>query len=140
MELHKLRSTESKFSEEVKLKSVKMYLLEGVPKVKIIRWAGVTFGGLDKWINKYGERILSENYPQEIDSLVSSELVMSQTKSKDPEDLHRQIQELQKQLERANLKVSLLETMIDIAENDLHIPIRKKSGSQPSKEKHTKKK
>ena len=39
-----------------------------------------------------------------------------------------------------NLKVSLLETMIDIAENDLHIPIRKKSGSQPSKEKHTKKK
>jgi transposase-like protein len=140
MELHKLRSTESKFSEEVKLKSVKMYLLEGVPKVKIIRWAGVTFGGLDKWINKYGERILSENYPQEIDSLVSSELVMSQTKSKDPEDLHRQIQELQKKLERANLKVSLLETMIDIAENDLHIPIRKKSGSQPSKEKHTKKK
>jgi hypothetical protein len=83
---------------------------------------------------------LSEKYPQEIDSLVSSELVMSQTKSKDPEDLHRQIQELQKQLERANLKVSLLETMIDIAENDLHIPIRKKSGPQPSKEKHTKKK
>lgn len=140
MELHKLHSAESKFSEEVKLKSVKMYLLEGVPKVKIIRWAGVTFGGLDKWINKYGERILSENYPQEIDSLVSSELVMSQTKSKEPEDLQRQIQELQKQLERANLKVSLLETMIDIAENDMHIPIRKKSGPQPSKEKHTKKK
>lgn len=140
MELHKLHSAPPKFSEEVKFKAVKMYLLEGVPKSKIIRWAGVTFGGLDKWINKFGSDVLAKNYPAEVDSVVFSEPTMSPSKSKEPEDLQRQIQELQKQLERANLKVSLLETMIDIAENEMHIPIRKKSGPQPSKEKHTKKK
>ena len=140
MELHKLHSAPPKFSEAVKFKAVKMYLLEGVPKSKIIRWAGVTFGGLDKWINKFGSDVLAKNYPAEVDSIVFLEPTMSPSKSKEPEDLQRQIQELQKQLERANLKVSLLETMIDIAENEMHIPIRKKSGPQPSKEKHTKKK
>lgn len=140
MELHKLHSAPPKFSEAVKFKAVKMYLLEGVPKSKIVRWAGVTFAGLDKWINKFGSDVLAKNFPPEVDSVVFSEPSMSPSKSKEPEDLQRQIQELQKQLDRANLKVSLLETMIDIAENEMHIPIRKKSGPQPSKEKHTKKK
>lgn len=140
MELHKLHSVSRTFAETIKFKAVKMYLLEGMPKSNIARWAGVSVAGLNKWINKFGSDVLAKNYPAEVDSVVFSEPTMSPSKSKEPEDLQRQIQELQKQLERANLKVSLLETMIDIAENEMHIPIRKKSGPQPSKEKQTKKK
>jgi len=42
-------------------------------------------------------------------------------------------QELQKRIKELELKVEALETMIDIAEEQLHIDIRKKSGSQQSK-------
>lgn len=42
-------------------------------------------------------------------------------------------QELQKRIKDLELKVEVLETMIDIAEEQLHIDIRKKSGSQQSK-------
>ena len=49
------------------------------------------------------------------------------------QELQKRIKELEAQLEYSNLKVEALETMIDIAEEQLHIDIRKKSGSQQSK-------
>ncbi|MEX2396857.1 MAG: hypothetical protein WD491_07525, partial [Balneolales bacterium] len=45
---------------------------------------------------------------------------------KTPEQLQKQIKELEKQLEMARLKAEGYEIMIDIAENELNIPIRKK--------------
>ena len=48
-------------------------------------------------------------------------------------DLQKQIKELEAALRLSNLKVEALETMIDIAEEQLHIDIRKKSGSQQLK-------
>lgn len=48
-------------------------------------------------------------------------------------DMSKRIKELEAQLRLSNLKVEALETMIDIAEEQLHIDIRKKSGSQRSK-------
>lgn len=44
--------------------------------------------------------------------------------------MEKRIKELEEQLRLSQLKVELLETMIDIAEDQLHIDIRKKSGSQ----------
>ena len=58
----------------------------------------------------------------------------------DSENLLRRIKDLENKLELANLKAELLDTMIDIAEEELHIPIRKKYGPQPSKGKHKSKK
>ena len=48
----------------------------------------------------------------------------------EPVQLSTRIRELEKALELANLKVSGLETMINIAEDQLKINIRKKSGSK----------
>lgn len=45
-------------------------------------------------------------------------------------EMEKRIKELEEQLRLSKLKVELLETMIDIAEDELHIDIRKKSGSQ----------
>jgi hypothetical protein len=42
--------------------------------------------------------------------------------------LEKRIRELEKQLERAQMKNVALDTMIDIAENDYKLEIRKKSG------------
>jgi hypothetical protein len=44
------------------------------------------------------------------------------------------IKELQKALEMANLKITSLEIMIDIAEDELNVDIRKKSGTKQPEE------
>lgn len=44
--------------------------------------------------------------------------------------LETRIKELEKQLERSKLKNLAIETMVDIAESEFKINIRKKSGSK----------
>lgn len=46
--------------------------------------------------------------------------------------IQEQVLELERQLEQAKLKIAGLETMIDIAEQELKISIRKKSGTKQS--------
>lgn len=48
--------------------------------------------------------------------------------------LSKQVLELQKALEKANLKIDGLQTMIQISEEELKIKIRKKPGAKLSKE------
>jgi transposase-like protein len=48
--------------------------------------------------------------------------------------LAKQVLDLTKELEKAKLKISSLETMIEVSEQDLHIKIRKKPGAKQSKE------
>jgi hypothetical protein len=54
--------------------------------------------------------------------------VMSDKEKQRLEALQKQIKELEKQLENAQMKNVALETMIDVAEEQLRIKIRKKSG------------
>ena len=48
----------------------------------------------------------------------------------DPKDLQKRIKELERQLENAQLKAEGYELMIEIAEKELKIPIRKKSDTK----------
>lgn len=48
----------------------------------------------------------------------------------DPRDLHKRIKELERQLKNAQLKAEGYELMIEIAEKELKIPIRKKSDTK----------
>jgi len=50
-----------------------------------------------------------------------------------PEELQKKIQELEAALEEANFKTQAYSTMIDVAEKELKIKIRKKSSTKPSK-------
>src|SRR5689334_5590972 len=58
-------------------------------------------------------------------------LQLSQANSSPPEDQaqHNSLKELEKKLSDANLKIAALEIMIEIAEKDLGIEIRKKPGT-----------
>jgi hypothetical protein len=51
---------------------------------------------------------------------------VSQPNTDDPIALQRRVKELEKQLENAQLKAEGYELMIEIAEKELKIPIRKK--------------
>ena len=54
--------------------------------------------------------------------------VMTEKEKQKVEALRQQLQKLEKQLEDAQMKNIALETMIDLAEDQLKISIRKKSG------------
>lgn len=54
--------------------------------------------------------------------------VMSEKEKQRLECLQKQVKELEKQLENAQMKNVALETLIDVAEEQLKIQIRKKSG------------
>ena len=54
--------------------------------------------------------------------------VMTEKEKQKLEALQKQLKELEKQLENAQMKNVALETMIDVAEEQLKIKIRKKSG------------
>jgi transposase len=65
-------------------------------------------------------------------TLGSQALVPLDTDHKDlnPQDLLKRIKELEKQLETSQLKAEGYEIMIEIAEKELNIPIRKKSDTK----------
>lgn len=57
-------------------------------------------------------------------------LPVKEEKEQNPEELKKRIKELEKQLETARIKAEGYELMIEIAEKELQIPIRKKSGTK----------
>jgi len=65
---------------------------------------------------------------------LSNELVSSMTENEKSNALDKKVKELTKALELSRLKTDSLETMIKVAEEDLHIKIKKKRGTKQSKE------
>lgn len=58
------------------------------------------------------------------------EILDTENSNQDPVELQKRIKELEKQLETAQLKAEGYELMIEIAEKELKIPIRKKSDTK----------
>lgn len=80
---------------------------------------------LPKWDYKMLIRRWQNRYS---DTIHLSLRAMSAKERTDIKALEKRIRELEKQLERAQMKNVALDTMIDIAENDYKLEIRKKSG------------
>lgn len=111
---------------------IKEYLTGQYSKVEI--WKKYTgqdneHGKLLDWMRKLGY-ISDQSKVRTIKPFNPVSLIMSQKPSDDPIELQRRIKELEKQLESAQLKAEGYELMIEIAEKELNIPIRKKSGTK----------
>ena len=78
---------------------------------------------------KYTE-ILKRWQERYSDELHVSLSFMSSKDRANSKELEKRIKALEKQLEKAKMKNIALETLIDVAETELKIPIRKKSGSK----------
>jgi transposase-like protein len=61
---------------------------------------------------------------------VAEEAISNMTENSKTRILAKQVQDLTKQLEKANLKIIGLQTMIEVSEQELHIKIRKKPGTK----------
>ncbi len=79
-----------------------------------------------KWIRKF---------EKEAQRAIPEPFLLSEMKQEElsPEELQKRIKELEKALEDANFKADAYSTMIDIAEKELKINIRKKSATKQSK-------
>lgn len=87
-------------------------------------------GQILDWMRKLGY-ISGERKRSLIKPVYPPRLVVKQSNTDDdPIALQRRIRELEKQLEDAQLKAEGYELMIEIAEKELKIPIRKKSGTK----------
>jgi transposase-like protein len=120
-------------SEAEKKMIVREALTPGVVRQELLRKYSIrSMTSLYRWIEKYGDTILVEQL-----GLMSkpSESSAEQQKSLEGDaELRKRIAELEQALFKAELKSELLEAMIDIAEKDLKLPIRKKFGPQQSQE------
>lgn len=116
---------------------IKEYLSGNYSKVEIWRkYTGQTVehGKMLHWMRMLG-------YSDRIEKPIKRRLSLDSTKQEqsvlatddnpqDPKDLQKRIKELERQLENAQLKAEGYELMIEIAEKELKIPIRKKSDTK----------
>ena len=72
-------------------------------------------------------------FEKEQDELLSSQQMENSQSNADPQ-AEKSGKDVEAELQRAKAKIATLETMIDIAEKQFNIEIRKKSGTKPSSE------
>ncbi len=95
---------------------VEEYLKGGISLRELCRKYGVKLATLHRWVKDYEQ---------------SGGLVGVVTnRSKAMQEMSKDVKRLQRELYEARLHVKLMETMIDVAEKELGVPIRKKSGAR----------
>jgi transposase len=125
-----------KFTEEEKRFIIEDYLSSGKTKVDI--WYKYTgyheeHGSLLRWMRQLG---YDTGISPRIHNFASNSLVMKKkesTESFETLQLQKRIEELEKRLQDAEMKAIAFSTMVDIAEEEFNIPIRKKLNTKASK-------
>lgn len=113
------------FSDVLKRRIIQEVLSGSISKEGARRQYGIRGkSAILKWMRKFG-------YASNFDSITFR--MKSKELPENPEQLKRRIVELKKALEEAKLSSKFYSTMIDVAEKEFKIPIRKKSVTKQSK-------
>jgi transposase len=90
-------------------------------------------GKITMWMRKFG---IEDKYIKNTNFEIMSKLKKEKEVASDEFEtlqLKKRIAELEKQLQAAEMKAIAFSTMVDIAEKEFNIPIRKKHNTKPSK-------
>ena len=131
------------FTEEEKHKIIQELISTQCTKVEI--WEKYTgeeeeHGQLLRWMKQLGyntgiktrrPNIVSNLYPMAQKKIKPDKPVNTEDESFENLQLKKRIAELEKQLKDAELKAIAFSTMVDIAEKEFKIPIRKKLNTKP---------
>jgi transposase-like protein len=123
------------FSDEEKIAIIEEYLSSGKSKKEI--WQRHTgrdqeHGAILKWMRTFG-------FSQETTSVLRNNYQMKKTNQEAPLDafetaqLKRRIEDLESKLKEAEMKAIAFSTMIDLAEDEFKLKIRKKFDTKPFK-------
>lgn len=94
------------------------YLTGGTTYRKLGAKYGIDFRRVHSWVMKYQGKSVRKEKPQKQVAFLENE------------ELPTDVKQLQKELRKVNLHNKLLNAIIDIAEEQLKIDIRKKSGTK----------
>jgi transposase-like protein len=115
-----------RYPDEFKIRIVKEYLTTDASRTELAKKYGFGAGGtLNKWIRIFGGGINEKIEPQVLRAMSEE-----RKHSKKTDDQQARIKQLEQALAQEQLKTEALNTMIDIAEEQFNIPIRKKAGSK----------
>ena len=98
---------------------VEEYLKGGISLRELSAKHGIGSATIHRWVKSY-------EGGGDADGAIMRRRMRAAVMGEMPEDVKR----LQRELYEARLHAKLLETMIDIAENEMGVPIRKKSGAK----------
>lgn len=124
------------FSAEEKRIIIQDYLSGNESKREVFeRYTGYSeeHGKLLKWMRQYG---ISDKYVKSstfTDMSKKKSSIAADSKDFEKLQLTKRVEELEKKLKEAEMKAIAFSTMVDIAEKEYKIPIRKKYNTKPSK-------
>lgn len=125
------RSSAIEYSESFKRKVVEEYLATGGTKTYLLAKYGIKFrSAVQTWMKQLGYSDLYQRVPYlEMKNHIELAAKFSKTSQDSPlvpAELEKRIKELERQLEDEKLRSEAYRRMIDIAEKELNVSIRKK--------------
>ncbi len=117
------------YSKEFRERVLTAYYNSNEPVDMIARRFQVKRDTVSSWV--YRKRVTSN--PKESSKFVVSSIIPMKEEKLPIEAMEERIRELEQQLAKEKMRSTCLDTMIDIAERELKIDIRKKSGAKQSK-------
>jgi transposase-like protein len=121
-----MRRKVNQFTDGFKFMVIQEYLNSDISQKELMEKHGIRGDGcIPNWMRKFGGNKVT-------DEQISIQKAMSKEVDKTPQErkLEAKIKELEKALEQERLRTLALDTMINVAERDLKISIRKKSGTK----------
>jgi|SRR5664280_2590299 len=121
-----MRTNVNKFTDDFKLMVVQDYVSSGISKEELKRKYDFTgCNNIYRWMRKFG---LSK--PSEDQIKLHRFMANEQQKSTSEQELELRVKKLEEDLKLEQFRTKALNTMIDIAERELKVDIRKKSGAK----------
>lgn len=123
------RKPGQRYEESYKLEVVKYYYDHGEDRKATLQKYGIDHSCLRDWLLRY------QNSEKVVTLLTQIEKEMAKKYKQLPKDTtaaQAEYEKLQRELELEKLKSAALSQMIDLAEDEFKLPIRKKSGARQS--------
>jgi transposase len=114
------------YTDDFRLKVVNEYLMTEATFSDMQKKYGIKSSStISDWIRKFGL-----NKPTQREIEIQNAMKEQSGKTPREQELELEVKNLQKELEKERLRTLALNTMIDIAERDLKIKVRKNSGAK----------
>ncbi|ANE51818.1 hypothetical protein [Flavisolibacter tropicus] len=120
------------YSEAFRRKVIEEYLSSNVSKMFLLRKYGIKMkSGIQRWMKLYGYEDHKQPVMIKFSAVRSHALIRKMNTGKaSKKQLEEKIRELERQLEDEKLRAEAYERIIEKAEKDLKVPIRKKPNTR----------
>lgn len=114
------------YTDDFKLKVVQEYLMTDATVSDLQKKYGIkSRSGISEWVRKFGL-----NKPTQREIEFENAMKGQNGRTAREQELELKVKQLEKELEKEHLRTLALNTMIDIAERELKIKVRKNSGAK----------